>query len=226
MVSDSTTPIGFITYGRERRDLEYKGARGRDSFLWSSPEVRTTIAKTAMAMANIGGGAIVIGVDEVAPDHWQANGVPNDVDQSFLQDDVQQYVNQRADPYVQLELSHVDYDRKRFLVIQVRGFNELPVVCTSGDGRAMRPGAIYTRSLAKHETIEIRSQSEMRELLDRAIRAGVLSQTQLLLDALGLSSVAASARLRTIIEALERASAGTSSSQPAARSFEEQRGEL
>ena len=58
----------LILRGREDRNLEYKGTRGVDPFAWGPARVNATIARTAMAMANIGGGSIVIGMDQVRPD--------------------------------------------------------------------------------------------------------------------------------------------------------------
>lgn len=123
-----------------------------------------------MAMANIGGGSIVIGMDQIGPDEWVANGVAAQVDTSYEQDRVQQYVNRRADPFVEMFVSHITVDQRPFVIIQISGFDELPVVCTDPVERILRQAAIYTRPREKHETAEIRSQSEMRELLDRAIR--------------------------------------------------------
>ncbi len=162
----------FITYGRERRDLEYKGAGGREPFAWESPAVKAKIAKTAMGMANIGGGTIVIGMDEVSPGAWQANGVDDAIAGAYQQDQVQEYVNRRADPYVELTVRHVEWQSRRFIIIQVEGFDEMPVVCTSGS-EDLRQGAVYTRSRSRRETVAVQSQTEMREMLDRAIEVGV-----------------------------------------------------
>jgi len=162
----------FIQRGREERNLEYKGTRGPEPFAWGPDSVNAKIARTAMGMANIGGGTIVIGMDQAGPDRWEPNGVDDVVDASYQQDRVQQYMNRRADPYVEMTLYHHDLDGVRFVIIEIAGFGELPVVCTGGSG-VLRQGAVYTRSFSKHETVEIQSQSEMRELLDRAIEVGV-----------------------------------------------------
>ncbi len=58
------------------------------------------------------------------------------------------------------------------LSVEVMGFRELPVVCTKGSG-PLRQGAIYTRSTEKFETVVVQSQTEMREMLDRATAASV-----------------------------------------------------
>lgn len=138
-----------------------------------------------MAMANIGGGSIVIGMDKV-DNQWEPNGVDEEADARFQQDVVQQFVNGCADPYVELTVHHFDHNSKRFVIIEVLGFRELPIVCTGGSdplsqgdvytrqgSDSLRPGAVYTRSHRKWETVRVQSQLEMRELLDRAIAVGV-----------------------------------------------------
>lgn len=172
MLDNDPALVAFVTHGREERNLEYKGTSGPQQFAWSDDSVRAKIARTAMGMANIGGGAIVLGMDQVTPDRWTSTGVAPAIAATYQHDRVQQYVNHRSDPYVALALRFVEWQGAQFIIIQVAGFDELPVVCTRGSG-SLRQGAIYTRSHDKHETVEVQSQTEMRELLDRAIRVGV-----------------------------------------------------
>lgn len=162
----------LINQGRESRDREYKGASGQDPYAWDSYHVRASIARTCMGMANIGGGSIVIGMDEIAADRWEPNGIDEEVDLGYRQDPVQQFVNQHADPFVELTVNHLIHDGKRFVIIEVLGFRELPVVCTQGS-RPLSQGAVYTRSHVRRETVVVQSQLEMREMLDRAIEVGV-----------------------------------------------------
>ncbi len=175
--------VDLVRRGREQRNLEYKGSSVGEPFAWGTDPVNSRITRTIMAMANIGGGSIVIGVDEVSPGVWVPNGVDESVAASYRQDDVQVYVNGRADPYVELSVRRVDWERRRFVVIQVNGFIELPVVCTRNAG-SLKEGAVYTRPYAKHETAEIRTQSEMREILDRAIEVGVQKRLRPIVEAL------------------------------------------
>ena len=175
--------LDVVLHGREERNLEYKGSSAGESYAWGTDSVNSGIARTAMAMANIGGGSIVIGVDEVSPGVWEPNGVSPKVASSYRQDDVQVYVNGRADPLVELAIRHVDWEGRRFVVTQINGFTELPVVCTKNAGN-LKEAAVYTRPYAKHETAEIRTQSEMREILDRAIEVGVRKRLQPMLESL------------------------------------------
>lgn len=173
MAEQNSPLVDLIQQRREKRSLEYKGARGQEPFGWGPAHVNAKIARTAMAMANIRGGAIVIGMDQVGPDQWEPNGVPDEADASYKQDQVQQWVNRRADPYVELAVRHIEFEGKGFVIIEISGFDELPVVCTTSVGKDLRQGAVYTRSRSKNETVTIQSQLEMRELLDRAISVGV-----------------------------------------------------
>ena len=187
MADNDPALLDLILHGHEERTIGYKGSNAKntqaDPYAWGTDAVNSKIARSAMAMANIGGGAIIIGVDEIAPDVWEANGVAAAVAASYAQDIVQQYINQRADPYVTVTVRKPELDGKTFVVLQVSGFDDLPVVCTKGSG-ALRQGAVYTRSRTKQETVEVQSQTEMRELLDRAIAVGVQKQLRPFIDAL------------------------------------------
>jgi predicted HTH transcriptional regulator len=112
---------GLIRHRREERALEYKGTRGQEPFAWGPDAVNAKIARTCMAMANIGGGAIVIGMDQVGPDEWEPNGVEESIATSYQQDRVQRYVNQRADPFVELTVYHHHQDGRHFVIIDVAG---------------------------------------------------------------------------------------------------------
>lgn len=178
--------IELIERRREARNLEYKEADAQESMRWGSADVNAKIARTVMAMANIGGGAIVLGMRQIGPDVWEPVGVSEEVDASYRQDDVQSWVNERADPYVEFIINHIEYNGMRFVIIEVAGFEDLPVVCAKPGGTnrpILRQGAIYTRPRRKHETTEIQSQTEMRELLDIAIERGVQRRLKTVLDA-------------------------------------------
>src|SRR5437867_6878204 len=149
----------LIDARRERRNVEYKEADARDPYVWTNADVRAKVARTAMAMANIGGGTIVIGMREVGVT-WEPVGVSDAVAASFHQDRVQQDVNRFADPPVSLTVTHLEHDGKRFIVIEVAGFDELPVVCKASSGRWCQEGAVYTRARRKHESVAIQSQNE------------------------------------------------------------------
>lgn len=160
--------LSLILNGREERNLEYKGP-----ISWASTETRGKLTKTVLALSNIqDGGAIVVGVEQTG-ETFNAVGLAPDDRDSFRQDDVSAFVNEYADPFAQLSVAHVAHEGRSFVVIQVEQFLEIPVVCRKNGPGGLRGGAIYTRPRRKHETAEVPSQVEMRELLEVAIHKGI-----------------------------------------------------
>jgi len=153
----------LIFHGREERNLEYK-----QSMSWVEIATKVKVAKSAMAMANISdGGYIVIGERKIG-EVYEPEGMQEDHANSFKQDDVMEWVNKYADPYVELILQCDQRDGKRFVVIQIQEFDELPVVCKK-DGEHLKRGDVFTRSRRKYETARVGSQTEIREILDLAV---------------------------------------------------------
>jgi predicted HTH transcriptional regulator len=191
--------VEFITHGREERNLEYKA-----SLDWADEDAKAKLTKSALAMANIrDGGAVVLGVRKHG-EQYTPEGMHPEHAHSFTQDGVAAHVSEFADPFVELTISHVPYDGKNFVVIQVEEFAELPVICRKDGRENLRRGAVYTRSRRMHETAEVRSQAEMREILDMAVEKGI----------------------RAFYERAERARLAVVSVQPDGALFDEQLGEL
>ena len=156
--------LELVYHGREERNLEYKR-----SMSWNEPATKAKIVKSSMAMANLpDGGVIVIGVEKRG-EACEAVGMEQGQIESFKQDDVMQYVNEKyADPYVELTVRSVSKDKRSFLVIQVHEFAQLPVICKHDGLENLKQGALFTRSRVKYETVQVKSQTEMREILDLA----------------------------------------------------------
>lgn len=155
--------IALILHGAEERNLEYKA-----SMNWSGVETRSKVIRAAMSMANIrDGGSIVFGVEENAAGEFLPVGMRPDDAESFNLDNVMDAVNRYADPFVEMELERVFWEDRVFVVLQVKEFAEIPVVCRKS-GVELRRGAIYTRSRSKNESVPISSQTEMREVLEMA----------------------------------------------------------
>ena len=167
------TLVEFVTYGREERNLEYKSSFPWDGAAGKNPRARVT--KTCLAMANLtNGGTVVIGVVEKPPGTFTPVGMSTEHLATFTQDLVQAHVNEYADPYVDLTVTPLPLnDIGTFVLLQVRPFDRIPVVCKKDGVEGLRNGAIFTRARKKHETIEVPSQSEMREIVERATQLGV-----------------------------------------------------
>lgn len=158
--------IQQLALEREERFLEFK-----QSCTWD--DLKNKIAKTSMGMANIrDGGTIIIGVAERDGNYF-ADGIIEEDFLTFDSDNMQEYINSFADPYVQTEIYFFEHDNKKFIAIKVSEFNELPVICKKNGGDNLQKGAIYTRSYQKPETCKVSSQTEMREIIDIAVAEGV-----------------------------------------------------
>jgi len=156
--------LEIVYHGREERNLEYKR-----SMSWDESATKAKIAKSTMAMANLpDGGTIVIGVEKQG-ETYDPKGMGPGHAEAFKQDDVMEHVNKYADPYVELTVRPIDHNNKRFVIIQVEGFSQLPVICKKPGLEGLKRGALFTRSRSKYETAQVRSQTEMRDILDLAV---------------------------------------------------------
>ena len=119
-------------------------------------------------MSNVrGGGSIVIGVEE-KDEVFTPVGLSGSDLASFSQDEISAYVNEYADPFAEPTVHRVAQGGMDFVIIEVPEFFELPVVCKK-NGPDLRRGAIYTRARRMNESVEVPSQTEMREILDAAL---------------------------------------------------------
>ena len=157
----------LLALGYERRGTEFKGPGPR-----SHPFLAKVI-RAVLGMANQqDGGVVVIGVTDT-------NGVlsPTGLAEADLAtwrfDDVAAAVASFADPFVSFELEIRSHDAKRFVVLHVREFEGIPVLCRRDYPEILRAGACYVRTRRKPETTEVPSQTEMRDLLQLAITKGL-----------------------------------------------------
>ena len=179
---------GLIARGREAPNLEYK-----QSAPWGG--LRLGIVKAALAFANTrDGGYIVIGMEQLADDRYEPQGMTPEHLAGYTLDDVRSFVNRYATPFVSLDAMQHERDGKTFFVIAVDPFEDVPVICTrdaeTRDAEVvLRRAAIYTRSRRMVSSAPIDNPEDMRALIDLAT-----DRTVARLRARGiLPSVAASA---------------------------------
>lgn len=166
--TDNQMFVNLIFRGYEERNLEYKR-----SISWNDSLTKLRIAKSILAMSNIrDGGYIIIGIEE-EDGHFIPTGMNEDDLVTFNSDDIADFVSTCADPYVRFSLHNIEFEDKKFLVLQVEEFEKIPVICKKDYGNILHKGVIYTRSRRKPESIAIPSQNEMREILDIAIEKGI-----------------------------------------------------
>lgn len=174
----------YVLHGKEERNIEYK-----DSMSWSDNGCKLKILKAALAMANhFNGGVIVVGVKQKG-NSFTPVGLSKTVYSSFVHDYIAQFINERADPKIQLTITCDEMNvvsasgrkkSRRFCIIQVAESRELPVISTRQvlyddavkafpKNICTRPSAIYIRAGSPVESREINNQEEWRELLRRCI---------------------------------------------------------
>ena len=153
----------------ESRAVEYKCSETWDN-------LKNKIVKACLAMANLrDGGYIVIGVKRKGV-HGQlvATGMQPEHLQTWDVDKVQQYVNKYAEPYVHLEIRFLQDDNKQFVVIRVKQFDTVPVLCRKDlPEENLHKGDLLVRPPGTIESRRVQTAEEMRAVLDIAIDIGV-----------------------------------------------------
>jgi len=159
----------LILARKEFRNLEYKA-----SVSWNDPAIREKIVRSMVAMSNIrDGGSIIIGVDQQTGGTFiLKDGMTQPDYDSFKYDNTAAVVAEYADPYVSFSLIKDELQGKRIVLIDIEEFQEIPVLCKK-DGPVLKRGKLYTRSWRVPESVEVPSQTEMREILDIAIEKGI-----------------------------------------------------
>lgn len=150
----------------EMRNIEFKGPGA-----WSSSNfaLRSKTIRAILGMANLRDrGYIVIGVDESSTRSPVFLGLSLEDRQSWNHDHVASVVANYADPGVDFLISPQKYDGVDLILITVEEFNDVPVICKQDYGNVLRKGACYVRPRGQVQTVEVPSQTEMRELIDIA----------------------------------------------------------
>ncbi len=97
----------LVFHGREERNLEYKS-----DIKWENAVIKAKLTKTILSMCNIrDGGVIIIGVTE-KDETFEPTGITEENFNSFKQDDISVYVNEFADPYVEVSVKRIELDSK------------------------------------------------------------------------------------------------------------------
>lgn len=168
----------FLSLLYEPRRIEFKGALPR-----TDGRFFARVARACLGMANLrDGGLVIIGVDEQNGTFSASGLTPSDLASWQAYDDVSSGLASFADPMIRFELSTNHNEGRAFITIEVKEFDEVPIVCKKDSSfpdaknrhfEVTRAGVCYVRSLRRTETSAIPTQTEMREVLDLAIEKGV-----------------------------------------------------
>lgn len=153
----------IVELGRERRNIEFKSSNP-----WTDPEFKAKLVKSVLAFTNVrDGGWIIIGVSQNG-DSFSFDGMKEEDIATYGEETMASVFAEYADPFVRVNLDTIEYEEKTFLVITVKEFVSIPVICKRDGTANLRRGAIYTRTHRIPESAEVPSQTEMREILDMA----------------------------------------------------------
>ena len=157
----------IVCCGLENQQIDFKSHQNWETI---GRVGRAKFARHAMALGNTLGGYVVVGVSE------DQNGNPTDYvgmteeeAASFDPSTVGQTINNFADPPVSLDIVRPVVDGKRYVVMVVYPFTDMPHVCSENCERELQRGAFYVRTPDARSKVACQS-SELHQLIRRALR--------------------------------------------------------
>jgi hypothetical protein len=140
---------------------------------FSDRRSKAILAKAAIALANHGGGIIVLGMcaeEDAGPLRSQARP---DYIERYTQDDINAYINSFADPEIHCELLFAPHPTTgvEHAFIIVPGGMSVPVMCTNTCESVITAHRCYIRKPGPRSQ-EPHDAQEWRALLERCLRAG------------------------------------------------------
>ena len=159
------------------KELVYRGVES-DVLDYKAPVNWNTLAKAqkakfvrhALAFANTHGGAIVIGVREDINGHPSLyEGLDDEQCHSFDPSTVGTYINSHVDPAIDLTVERPEIDGKRYAILLIQPFKDIPHVCIHSVDDELRSGVFYIRTASASSRPAARA-GEMHDLIRRALR--------------------------------------------------------
>jgi hypothetical protein len=148
LISDSQL-LRYVEASGENDNIDAKAAMS-----WDQSDSSAGLAKDIAAFSNSrDGGVIVIGKPEINEGGFDlSKGCTREQSRSFETTRVAQWVNERFLPPIQLTVHHIQREHVRFVVIVVREFHDVPVICVKDyqkKGRSdfvLKKGQVYVRN--------------------------------------------------------------------------------
>jgi vacuolar-type H+-ATPase subunit F/Vma7 len=155
----------LIKLGKETKNLDYKGPCGWDE---GNKQACCEIVKDILALANSGGGHIVVGVKE-EPIGFSLVGLTAEMVATFETTRLNNFLQNYADPPINCTVVKKTVDQKLFVVIEVPSFRETPHICQKDFPRGLQAPTVYVRT-DNNESAPIRSSADCRAVIERAVR--------------------------------------------------------
>ena len=156
--------IDLLLLGFESRDLDYK-----EDLDLESKVGRASFAKDVLALANVGGGSIVVGVRESSPGLFEHVGLPEERLLLFETTRVNDVLRPYLGSVVVVSSRFVEYRGRRFAIVRVPTSGDTLAMALQAHERAgLFTGRIYGRTDAAR-TEEVRDSLEVLRMLDRVL---------------------------------------------------------
>jgi hypothetical protein len=168
--SESTIPANAALLAIIHRNFESKSLDYKAAISWEASDKKACceLVKDIIAMANTDGGYIVIGVSELGTG-FRLDGLTSDQAKTFETSEICRFVQNYADPPVNVRVQKVTHDGKIFVVLEIPRFADTPHICQKMFPDVLRDRELYVRT-DSNESAPIRSSSDFRALIDSAIR--------------------------------------------------------
>lgn len=162
VISDVRTDHALLYVEMETPTLDYK-----ESVDLSTRDGCAGLAKDVIAMANAGGGTIIIGVAEKTKGQFERVGLSNTILEAFETTLVNKSLRSFMDPSIYVGVRKVADGGETFVFLQIPGAEGAPILAKKNNQNAsLYQGRIYIRNTAA-ESREITDYLELKQLLDR-----------------------------------------------------------
>ena len=139
-------------------------------FKESCPWNKNSLAKDILAFSNVrGGGHIVIGIREIEGG-IERQGISNKHLATYNFETMLDQLSAYADPRIDIALDLVEdvENKKKYLVITIKEFHDIPVICKKG-GTEINKGIIYYRNTDRRpESAPVSNSTDMRDIIELA----------------------------------------------------------
>ena len=149
----------------ESQSLDFK-----EKIALANPKDKASIAKDVIAMANYGGGKVIIGVAERGRGTFEHVGIPSDQLENYETTIVNKAIREFMTPHVAVVVRRVDFKNRTFVVLDIPGSDTIILPARDNADAKLFLGRIYSRSSAV-ESAEVRTDAEMRAIIDRVAAA-------------------------------------------------------